>query len=197
MLGFVCLAVILGVTYSMLREGLLTAACTLFNVLIAGLVAFSFFEPVAVGLEELLRGTWFDGTEDAFALVGLFALVFAVLKIVTGQWSGTVPDYPLVVDRAGSGLLGAITGYLVAGFLFCVFQTLPWSPTFLGFEYKVEPGAPGAGMRRYLPPDRVWLAMMQRAGDPRYGPFSQAGQPGFDEDGSFAVRYARYRRKAQ
>ena len=38
--------------------------------------------------------------------------------------------------------IGAITGYLVAGFLFCMVQTLPLSEKFLGFEYEVSSSTP-------------------------------------------------------
>lgn len=192
MLTLGCVIVILAVAYSSLREGLLTAACTLFNILFAGVVAFWFFEPIANQLEDLFKAGWFEGMEDAFALVGLFAVVFVPLKMVTGEWSGTVLDYPLMLDRIASGILGAIAGYLAAGFLVVVLQTLPWSPNFLGFDHRVDPTAPGAALRRILPPDRVWLATMNRLSEV---PLAQTGQPAFDEDGSFSLRYHRHRRK--
>jgi len=181
------------VAYAGLREGLLTAACTLMNILFAGLCAFWLFEPLANALEDILRGSILAGSEDALALASLFVPVFMGLKAITGQWSSNVPDYPVIVDRAGSGILGAIAGYLLAGFLVCVFQTLPWGPNFMGYQYAVDPTAPGAAARRFLPPDRVWLAMMNRASE---GSFSVGGHAGFDPDGSFSLRYARYRRKA-
>jgi hypothetical protein len=192
MLALISVGVVLLVAYMSLREGLLTAACTLFNVLFAGLIAFWCFEPLANGLEDYLRGTFLEGTEDAFALSLIFAAVFALLKVVTGKWSGTVIDYPLVLDRVVSGILGALAGYFLAGFLVCMYHTLPWGAA-SGPEYRVEPNSAGAALRRILPPDRVWLAMMNRASEV---PFLRSSEHTFDEDGSFSLRYARHRRKA-
>jgi hypothetical protein len=86
-------------------------------------------------------------------------------------------------------VVGLLTGYLTAGFLVCVLQTLPWQRNFLGFDESVERNEPG--LRRYLPPDRVWLGMMHHAG---LGPFAQSDATTFDPDATFALRYARLRR---
>jgi hypothetical protein len=113
------------------------------------------------------------------------------LKVVTGHWSGTVLDYPVVLDRVVSGLLGALAGYFLAGFLVCAYHTLPWGAA-NGPDWKIEQSSPGAALRRILPGDRVWLAMMNRASEVS---FSRSAEHVFDEDGSFTLRYARYRRR--
>jgi hypothetical protein len=84
--------------------------------------------------------------------------------------------------------MGCVTGYLVAGFLLCMAQTLPWQEHFLGFDPKVNAQS---GLRRVLPPDRVWLAMMHYAGRGRFG---WGDGMTFDPDGSFEERHARLRR---
>ena len=56
-----------------------------------------------------------------------------------------------------------LVGYLTSGFLICVFQTMPWHQNFLGFDYEYHSGSEGT-LRRFLPPDRVWLALMHRSG---------------------------------
>ncbi len=96
-------------------------------------------------------------------------------------------------------MLGLVAGYLVAGFWTCVLQTLPWHENFLGFQPRLEAES---AWRTYLPPDRVWLALMRHAGagpftwkriDPNaesiYDQFST-----FDPDATFELRYQRYRR---
>src|SRR5262245_20252220 len=77
----------------------------------------------------------------------------------------------------------------------------------MGFEPEYRPSAPAAALRKVLPPDRVWLAMMQRAGAYPFanneekpgGVLSGDGAPvdryvTFDKQGSFSLRYARLRR---
>jgi hypothetical protein len=81
---------------------------------------------------------------------------------------------------------------------------LPWHENFLYFSPKIESAG---GVREVLPPDRVWLAMMHRAGAYAFSndedPRPTAGKLGdryiekyktFDKYGSFEQRYSRYRR---
>jgi hypothetical protein len=153
------------------REGLLTAVTRFVNVLAAGLVAFSFWEPLADLLEPHAAGY-----EDGLCLMGLFALTLGALRLLTHFLAPKELDYPPALQRGGGLVFGLATGYLAAGFLVCVLQTLPWSEHFLFFD----PGRQGAA-RAVLPPDRAWLALVQRAG--AY-PFAD----------TFELRYARYRR---
>ena len=74
MLGFFTILIMLGVAYAYLREGLLTAFAMLINVLIAGTVAFNFFEPIASMMEPTLSNTFFAGYEDFVCMTGIFAI---------------------------------------------------------------------------------------------------------------------------
>src|SRR5437870_4563782 len=47
------LALMAGVAYAFFREGLFTAATTLVNVFLAGLLTFNFYEPLAPGMGGL------------------------------------------------------------------------------------------------------------------------------------------------
>jgi hypothetical protein len=168
-------------------EGLFSAFVMCINILLAGLVACNCFEPIAAALEPHLAGTRALGYEDALSLIFLFWVTLGVLRLATGFLAGTVVSFHPLIQRTGGAVFGLGAGYLAAGFLMVAFQTLPCHENFLGFEPRIhEP----RGWRRYLPPDRVWLASMHRAGA---GPFSN-GPSTFDPDGTFTLRYARYRR---
>lgn len=181
--------VIIGIVgYAAVREGLLTALTGLINVLAAGLLTFACFEPLADQLESVLRGSPLEGYEDAFSLFGLFALTLAVLRVLTNNLAPRELDLPALVQQAGSVLVALLTGYLLAGFLLCLVQTLPLGERFLGFDANVE-ATPT--IRQVLPPDRVWLALMNHAGR---GPFAREGGTTFDPEATFELRYARYRR---
>jgi hypothetical protein len=183
--------VIMGaVAYSFFKEGIFTAFCMLINVFLAGLVAFNYFEAMTFALEPMLKG-WLDGYEDALSLTALFAGTVILLRSATNALVNNELTFPLLLYQYGAAFFGLVTGYLVAGFLFCMLQTLPWHENFMSFDTKLDPSDPSAGMRRILPPDRAWLALMHRASK---GPFSQTGGELFDKDGSFEWRYARYRR---
>jgi uncharacterized membrane protein required for colicin V production len=189
MLVFLTVAVTLAVAYAAMREGFLMAVAGLVNVLVAGVVAFNFYEPVAGELEGMLAGSFLAGFEDALALFLLFALPLILLRVVCNNLATHEVELPALFQQVGSAAVAAVTGYLLAGFLVCVFQTLPWGQQFLGFDATADPGAPK--IRSLVPPDRVWLALMHRAGN---AALSQEGSTTFDPEGTFELRYARLRR---
>jgi uncharacterized membrane protein required for colicin V production len=193
MLAFLTIVVMLLVGYAFFVEGLFTAFLMFCNVIMACLVTFNFWEPVADELESVLRGSFLQGYEDALIMMILFSVTLALLRLLTNQIVDAQVDFPEVVQRGGGALFGLLTGYLVSGFLFVMMQTLPFDENFMSFNPIYEPST--EGMRRYLPPDRVVLAMMHRAGAEA---FSNRDDTYFSRNGgSFSLRYARYRRYSE
>jgi hypothetical protein len=183
MLIFMTILLMLITAYAYFREGLLTAVAMFCNVILSGLIAFNFWEPIAAELEGTVANTMFNGYEDCLCLMLLFCLPLGALRWLTNTLANTEIDYPPLMQQIGAVLFALMTGYLVAGFLVCVMQTLPWEERFLGFDPTVD--ARG-GVRRVLPPDRVWLAMMYWAGKNGLG---TSEGPTFDADGTFTARY--------
>jgi colicin V production protein len=198
MLTVLTVMIILAVAYAQMREGLYTGLCMVINIVIAGLLAFGFFEPIADWLEPTLQGGFLAGYEDFLALVGVFAIALIILRSITNALAPDMLDFPANAQYAGAGF-GLVSGYFLAGFLICAMETLPWSENF----YDFKPRGPGeTGTRSIFPPDRVWLAMMRYAGA---NPLAWEEAPGegdtpydryltFDRYGTFEVRYQRYRR---
>jgi hypothetical protein len=191
--GFVTvLVMILVMIYALLRWGVLRAFCACCNVLAAGVVAFNFFEPAAASLDPKLEGTSLHGCEDAVCLVALFGATFGLLYLLMWALARKRPAYHPGLQYGGAAVFGLLAGYLLSGFLLCALDTLPLGPYLPGFQANIDPDARGVRLRRVLPPDRAWLALMHRAG---LGPFARRG-PTFDADGSFEFRYQRLRRQA-
>jgi hypothetical protein len=170
-------------------------------VVLAGLFAFNFWEPLADLLEPGFRGTFLAGTEDLLTLTILFCLAIGLMRWGTNYLSPHMIEYHGAVQRMGAGVIGIGTGYLVAGFLLCVVETLPLDEHFLGFETRT---GPEAGMRNIFPSDRVWLAMMRKAGAyPLHSTQEHEDDDPveryltFDRYGTFELRYARYRRHTE
>jgi Colicin V production protein len=190
MLGFFTIVIMLIAAYAFWREGALPAFAMAINILLAGLIAFNFFEPIAGELDSLLAESFLHGYEDSLCLVVLFSLSLAFLRWAANALIHTNIEYDAFVQQIGAALFGAVAGYLVAGFLLCVAQTLPLDRHFLHFDAQATPSGSGAKVRRVLPPDRVWLALMHRASAESLG----WDETPFDADGSFEMRYALERR---
>jgi hypothetical protein len=206
LLGFLTVVIMAICAYAYWREGVLTAFTMFVNVFLAGLLAFNFFEPVADLLDPMIRSTFLSGYEDTLALMVLFCASLGLLRLVTNNLAVTDVEYPPALWRGGGVLFGLAAGYLAAGFLACVMQTIPWHENFLGFDPKYDPEGKAKLARTVLPADRVWLGLMQRAGayafsnDVDEKPGADASGSlydryiTFDRNGSFELRYARMRR---
>jgi hypothetical protein len=181
--------IMVAVAYSQIREGILTAVTTLFNIILAGLVTFMLFEPLAEELGKMMAGSVFDQMEDAIAMFVLFAAALGGLRLATNNLANQDLEMPALPQQIGTAIIGLIAGYFLAGFLVVMVSTMPIQENFLGYEAGVQDGEPA--VRRYLPPDRVWLALMQHAGKP---PGLGYGGKTFDPEGTFPLRYAKKRR---
>lgn len=179
------------VVYAHFQEGILTALGMAFNVLFAGLLAFSFFEPVADELAKWFDGTLLEGFEDGLALSGVFAAVFAALKAGVNNVADSELELHPLFQQLASILVAAVAGYFLAGFLLCMLATLPVGQKILGYDPTAIPDGETT-LANYFPPDRLWLATMNRLGRQNlsWGPEAVT----FDPDGTFSLRYKHLRR---
>ena len=203
-LGFFTVVIMLLVAYAYWSEGLLTSCTMCINVFLAGLVTFAFFEPLADALDPMFADSFLHGWEDALCMMLLFVFTLGLLRLLTNTIDAIDLEYPPILLRAGGVVFGLATGYLASGVLVCILQTFPWHEHFMGFDARYDASAPGSGVRAILPPDRVWLALMQRAGAYAFAnsedeeakeartPYEQYVT--FDKYSTFELRYSRYRR---
>src|SRR5438105_4805759 len=142
MLEALTILIMLAGAYVYLTEGLFTASVMCANVLAAGLVAFNFWEPIAGWLGAQASGFEYG---DALCLVTLFCLTLGLLRLATNTMAPLQVEFHPALQSAGGAVFGLLTGYLVAGFMVCVFQTLPWHQQFMNFDYA---DGPKEGTRR-------------------------------------------------
>ena len=158
MLDIILLVILAIVTWCVAGEGVWGAALVFLSVLLSGLFAMNFYEPVADLLSS--GGSW-DYYWDFIALVGLFALGVTLLRLATEY---LMPVYvevlPLLYD-VGRWVLGFGAGYITMGFLAAAIHTAPLPREFLGF-------APERKLLFGLAPDRQWLALTQYASEHVY-----------------------------
>ncbi len=192
LLGFFTFIIMLAGVYAFWRQGVLPAFAMTVNILLAGLIAFNFFEPIAEQLDSMLADSFLHGYEDSICLVALFSATLAFLRWASNELIHTIIHYNPILQQGGAVLFGLLAGYLVAGFLTCVAQTLPANEHFLQLDPLVKVDSSGKISHRILPADRVWLALMHRASKAAF----DWEETTFDPDGSFELRYAHERRAA-
>jgi hypothetical protein len=143
-------------------------------------------------MESAFSGTFLGGYEDMIAMILVFTVSLALLRTITNNVVNTQIEYDETLQRGGAAVFGMISGYLTAGLFVCALQTLPWNVNFMGFDARCDPNQ--SVFRSYLPPDRLWLALMHYGSD---NGFANSDDDGFDEGGTFELRYARYRRRVE
>lgn len=205
MLEMFTIIVMLAVGYVYLSEGIFTAFVMFCGVIFSGLLAFNFFEPLASMLSRSLTKSPLAEYEDALILVGIFCVTLGLIRTAANNIAPWQIEYHPLMQSLGGGLFGLATGYLVSGFLVCVLQTLPGRDNIMGFDARYQADQ---STRAVLPADRVWLAMMRRAGAYPFAnqevpharnqsmddvPYYQRYKT-FDRFGNFELRYQRYRR---
>jgi hypothetical protein len=192
--------IMLATAWAQYRNGLFSAWAMLFKVVIAGLVAFNFFEPIADALEPSFQSNALAGCEDFLVLTTLFAVTALALRVGTNYLAPDIMDQHGALQHFGAAAVGLGTGYLLAGFMLCSMQTLPLDERFLDFAPRETNENP---LRTVFPSDRIWLTMMRHAGDAplnwKEDPTAEAANDRpltFDRHGTFELRYLRFRRNS-
>ena len=114
MISLVMLAIMAGCAVGLYLKGTLAqGVAMIFNALIAGFVAFGFFEIAAKFLVQYSPGMAPWAPMVCFLL--LLVLVFALLQAVEMQISKEKIDLGLMPERIGRPVAGVVLGYLVTG----------------------------------------------------------------------------------
>lgn len=180
----ILLAILVGVTAMLVREGLWRSLLMFFNVLAAASIATAWFAPLANFLETHLAS--YTYLLDFLSIWLIFCVVLALAREATDRLSPNAVAFPQLVERIGVGIPAFLTGWIMMAF---TAATLHLAPVTRG---DVQP-TPEARMFLGFAPDRKWLAWVR--GSSRSGPFSREGA--FDGEADFILRYADRRLKLE
>ena len=116
------------------RAGLWVALLSLWAVLVSGAVAFGFFLPLSELLFEAdpLKGVYY--WSDGLCLLLIFAVAFAVLRLIAQRFLRNSMAFRLQVDTVAGPVVGAMAGYFLAGMLVVFAQMMPLPPMVMGYE---------------------------------------------------------------
>jgi hypothetical protein len=191
MLPLLLIVIMVGIFATIMRDGLWSNLLMLINVVTAGLVAMTFFEPVAALLtKQLPKGTLFW---DMLALWGLFAASLGVMRAVTDMVSKFRIRFKPPVEMVGGYVLALAVAYVGMAFAATTLHTAPLSREFLWGGFRAQDP-----LLFGLKPDRQWLAFVQRVSQgslARLTDEKNAEQYVFDPKAEFMPKYASRRSK--
>ena len=150
--NLVIFALILGLAYALTSEGLWGSALMFFNILFAGMIAFNFYEPLAVQLDKT-GINW--GFSDCLCFLVLFCVALVALRLTTESLGPTMVRFPMPVYHIGRLVFGFAAAALTMAILLIAFETAPVHKK-LFKAYTYEAGAPAV-----LALDHQWLGFFQ------------------------------------
>jgi hypothetical protein len=176
-----CLLAILGIGYAVGSEGIFGAAVMFMNVMFAGLITFSIYEPAARVVGGIMGPI--DTMADFSCIIVIFALVFTVIRLVTDYLAPWYVRFHGAVDQIGRYLFGLATGFYMVGMIVCAVETAPVHKMFMGYQWQTH-SLWGVGV------DRFWLAFVHTTTE-KYMEWDPPRS--FDPNCDFIMRYHRWR----
>lgn len=114
------------------KQGLFSSLLHLMMVILAGALAFAFWEPVAFML--LNTGTMATAFAWGVALLLLFGVLLVVLRVLVDKLVPGNLQFPGWANLVGGGVLGIVSGILTAGMFILGLQFMPMDPAVAGYE---------------------------------------------------------------
>jgi uncharacterized membrane protein required for colicin V production len=158
----VYLIVLFAGTAMMVREGLWSNALSLINIIISGLVAFGFYSPLVVYLDEGLTNGQHTYWLDFAVIWALFGATMVICRAVAAAASKTRMRFKNPVDPVGGPLVGFIAAWVLAAFTLATLHTSPMPKNaFSGkLDYDVASASP------IMQPDATWLRFVEAMSQP-------------------------------
>jgi len=169
--------------------GLWTNTLVFINLVTSGLIAFTFFEPLAKWLDGQLPS--YTYLWDFLSLWLVFAVSMGLLRTATDLLSKVKVKFKRPIDQVGGIVMGCLIGWVMICFVLATLHTAPLAKEFLFGNFK-----PDERMYMGLAPDRKWLGFvrMQSKGSFYHrGPATDRSAFVFPGATDFVGRYAERR----
>ncbi|MEM9186869.1 MAG: CvpA family protein [Planctomycetota bacterium] len=157
------------------REGLWSNTIALIQIMISGLIAFCFYPPLTVLVDEQTDGQY-TFLLDIVMLWAIYCVTLVVLKIVTESLSKKRMAFvPEQLDDFAGPLVGLAAGVLLAGFVGASLHLAPLPRDGLGNGMNYKPGELRSAPLYAL--DVLWLNVVEGASAAGFG-----GSPEFSAE---------------
>jgi len=152
MIPLIMLAIMAGCAAFLFFKGTLVHGITMvFNAIIAGFIAFGFFEMLARLLVKYSPGIAAWAPLICFAM--LFILAFAVLQTAALQIAKGKPDLGKLPEQIGRPACGAVLGYLLTGYLLVAAALAPLPSQYPYPRFSPRSPNPARPSKPVLSPD--------------------------------------------
>ena len=123
------------ITFFHYLQGFFSATISAILVIISAVVAFSLHEQVAENY--LIKNAVIPTVADAVALVGIFAVLYIILRVIFDKAVPGNLQIPAAVDKVGGGVMGLIAAIFATGIFAVAAQEMPFSQDVGGYtKYK-------------------------------------------------------------
>jgi hypothetical protein len=188
MITLILLLVFLLVVAASWFMGLWTNLVTLTVLLLSGLIATNYFEPLAAYLDKPIVGgpaaigslATYTYLIDLITFWGIFLVALLVLRGFTDFMSRHRVKFNIWVEMIGRSLTAIWIGWVFV--MICAF-----SVQIAPLPASVVQSTPDSGMFLGLAPDRMWIGLMQSRsrGALSRGRFSEAARHADDAEGNY------------
>ncbi|MHC4398119.1 MAG: CvpA family protein [Planctomycetota bacterium] len=158
LLSFLLLVVLGGCVAFLYADGMWSNAIQLVNVIFAGLLAMSFWEPLARWIESW--GSWFASCTvfwDITCLWLVFCAALITLRSLTSFASKVRVRFLKIADLIGGFFFSFLIGYVMVCFTLMTLHTAPLQKNFMNGAFKPD----GKMLFSFLAPDQHWLKFTQ------------------------------------
>jgi hypothetical protein len=149
----------------MVREGLWSNTIMLVNIIISGLVAFGFYSPLVIFLDERTDGEhtyWLD-----FAVIwALYCAAFVITRTLTASASRTRMRFKNPIDPIGGPVMGLVAAWVLAAFTLATLHTSPMPKNAFSGKLAYSNKADVESASAFTSPDIAWLRFVERMSAP-------------------------------
>ncbi len=183
MVNLAILAIMAGcAAYLFLKGTLAQGIAMIFNAIIAGFIAFGFYEMLSEFLIKYSPGIAVWANLICFLL--LFILAFGILQTVAMQLNKGKVDFGKLPEQIGRPVAGIVLGYIVTGYLLVAVAMAPLPSQYPYPRFDERNPSPTSPSKPLLSPDGFVAGLFGLVSKGSFGPFGEAK--------SFAVLHAGY-----
>jgi uncharacterized membrane protein required for colicin V production len=126
-----------GIVYALMSEGLWGSALMFFNVLFASLITFNFYEPLAQLIVDQVGQEIVSSFADSVSMMLIFIVSLLLLRLATESLTPSMVRFPTPLYHLGRVIFGVGAAMVMMGVLLLGFQAAPVQKKMLGaWDYK-------------------------------------------------------------